>query len=1000
MNNNKMTKQNRPFIEDERLAKSVNHAIDKLEAYFPEGKIFALDSIDSKLREKLTELYKKAGYETLDVMFAAYGFEVISGDDVKQIRGSVIYTPGNEPDCIKPKVESMLRRMNEYYPDKKICNSLTSEHKKLSITVSGLYQWLGYPNANEMLAAYGYTYAVNSTGGRPANDFQPVLDALVEKYKDIPKPKTMGELSAENPEIKGQLKTLANKSNQLFGMTLANYFKSIGILAGSNLGSKDHKIPLDELLAELRKRYPEGATLPTSLTQLKDENTDLKTNRLSYTKEVYGKKPLDYLVSVGLIRPLSTEEEFDAIVEELKRRYQNKCPAETYSQLKLNNADLQIHDFASWFQKTNGFSLSQYFSKEGLISPESCQHRQNIKVSSEDWRRQNIKNAAEKKATAGTLEFNGRIFAAAGLEANEKATIESIVSHRGGIYKNRAGKKTDYLIISSETPDRLLSENYRTVLELNEQGLGIQIYTYPDFLNSLEQNQNTDVKEFIIEKGELIRYIGKEANVDIPHNISKISDKAFADCVHLTSVTIPVNVTAIGDYAFEGCHKLKEVKFADESVVTIGKSAFRYCSSLIEISLPDSVIEIGERAFMNCPSLRSVKLSQKLTRIPYRAFCALLNPADSVLEEIKIPDGVKEIESEAFSCQSSLRKVHLPSQLKEYTLDAFEECAIERFEIDENSKYYSCDDYGVLFNKKKTKLIQVPARKRGTYIIPDSVTSIDEHAFRGCKYLRHVVFTGNKPPFKATIMWRHEGNRGGRKKCFQNFEGTEVKAYYPKNDATWDGIELQDFYQTSERNVTWIAYEDMPVHNGLLSDRNTIEKYLSRITSRKSEKKIRIDTVGRRIYELKVKANSTHEVESIIAVFFSCLVYGEDLTIEGVKEYGGITVGIDDDGLCKVEFDLSKWIFDDLPNPYIDDGHDDVYEMIREAVIAVSAAPFQIAFEFSEMRMDYCYSGYCMFDGEKIKYKGISKLPGKGPKEFFYIATYQNGEFTEEKYKV
>ena len=41
---------------------------------------------------------------------------------------------------------------------------------------------------------YGYTYnvAVSPGTGRPVNDFQPMIDALVEKYKDGLKPKNIG----------------------------------------------------------------------------------------------------------------------------------------------------------------------------------------------------------------------------------------------------------------------------------------------------------------------------------------------------------------------------------------------------------------------------------------------------------------------------------------------------------------------------------------------------------------------------------------------------------------------------------------------------------------------------------------------------------------------------------------------------------------------------------------------------------------------------------------
>lgn len=58
-----------------------------------------------------------------------------------------------------------------------------------------------------------------------------MLDALTEKYRDREKPDTFGRLLFENPEYKGPLKTLHNKAQELWGMTLAQHLRSIGVLA-------------------------------------------------------------------------------------------------------------------------------------------------------------------------------------------------------------------------------------------------------------------------------------------------------------------------------------------------------------------------------------------------------------------------------------------------------------------------------------------------------------------------------------------------------------------------------------------------------------------------------------------------------------------------------------------------------------------------------------------------------------------------------------------------
>jgi hypothetical protein len=54
----------------------------------------------------------------------------------------------------------------------------------------------------------------------------------------------------------------------------------------------------------------------------------------------------------------------------------------------------------------------------------------------------------------------------------------------------------------------------------------------------------------------------------------------------------------------------------------------------------------------------------------------------------------------------------------------------------DNSNYCSVD--GVLFNKDKTTLIQYPGGKQGAYTIPNSVTSIGDYAFPGCSGLTSI----------------------------------------------------------------------------------------------------------------------------------------------------------------------------------------------------------------------------------------------------------------------
>jgi hypothetical protein len=60
--------------------------------------------------------------------------------------------------------------------------------------------------------------------------------------------------------------------------------------------------------------------------------------------------------------------------------------------------------------------------------------------------------------------------------------------------------------------------------------------------------------------------------------------------------------------------------------------------------------------------------------------------------------------------------------------------------VDEGNGYYSSDDYGALFNKEKTVLVQYPAgNTRSEYAIPVGVTGIGESAFYYCDSLTSIT---------------------------------------------------------------------------------------------------------------------------------------------------------------------------------------------------------------------------------------------------------------------
>ena len=91
-------------------------------------------------------------------------------------------------------------------------------------------------------------------------------------------------------------------------------------------------------------------------------------------------------------------------------------------------------------------------------------------------------------------------------------------------------------------------------------------------------------------------------SVKLPKNLPEIRWDTFEYCTSLRSIDIPDTVTRIWGHAFYGDRSLSQVNFGPGSqLLEIWSSAFRQCSSLMNISIP-SRTSVNERAFKESPT--------------------------------------------------------------------------------------------------------------------------------------------------------------------------------------------------------------------------------------------------------------------------------------------------------------------------------------------------------------------------------------------------------------
>lgn len=332
----------------------------------------------------------------------------------------------------------------------------------------------------------------------------------------------------------------------------------------------------------------------------------------------------------------------------------------------------------------------------------------------------------------------------------------------------------------------------------------------------------------------------KSADLNIYSNLDTIGAYAFAYCQRLESIAMPTNIARIGDFCFRDCLSLQSVDMAGDNkglgynLREIGYKAFLNCESLTSLTFPRSYNGAEKDSDKKVFHLSTVEGCNSLAYIKtYSDQLDFVTDADSggTVDGSYTFDKFKEAVGNKFffegpgyvGTSSNKTPSHNTANIKHICFKYLDE---ERYEIVEKGVDDKGNQVGLVYqvnspnqgdlikfqveditgkpisNVKVPEIIMpdevgpsgIRSIVEGSFnnncavqkiVIPMSVTSIGDNAFKGSHNLKHIVFNDatkieaiGKDAFATQVVDRLHGNSVMPNTCSETaFLGSGVKPF-------------------------------------------------------------------------------------------------------------------------------------------------------------------------------------------------------------------------------
>lgn len=281
-------------------------------------------------------------------------------------------------------------------------------------------------------------------------------------------------------------------------------------------------------------------------------------------------------------------------------------------------------------------------------------------------------------------------------------------------------------------------------------------------------------------------------SVELQDSVTKISGSAFRGCTSLKSVELKGNVAEIESNAFRGCSELSSIDLTN--IVSIGSYAFEG-TKLSNISIPTGCSvsgsafrnntasptvyydgkSLGGNSF-NGTSIKSLSLGPNASDIKPAAFNQAkighiyISPENTLLytttgENLfartdgeskqlypfqppapQVPDTIRSV-------PASSTEFNVGKDIKNILSGTFNSHPrIASISIEEGNTSFVLDSQGALYTADMKTLLKVPADVT-SFVVPDSVTMIEQNAFCRCDKLTSVTLPESLVEIKTEAFW-------------------------------------------------------------------------------------------------------------------------------------------------------------------------------------------------------------------------------------------------------